>query len=120
MSAGHPGRGGTAGGAAAEGPLRVAVAVERCVASGQCAQLAPAVFDQGESDGVVVLLDPAPPAGEGAAVRMAEEMCPVGAIRVGPLAGPGADHTKATERRPADGADPAPRRNGVGGGPRVN
>ncbi|WP_016698569.1 4Fe-4S domain-containing protein [Actinoalloteichus spitiensis] len=78
----HPASGGAPGGGAEAGALRVAVVADRCVASGQCAQLAPGVFDQGESDGVVVLLDPEPPVGRAAAVRLAEEMCPVGAIRL--------------------------------------
>ena len=53
-----------------------------CVASGMCAATAPAVFTQGESDGVVRVLLPEVPESERAAVRDAAECCPVGALKI--------------------------------------
>jgi ferredoxin len=40
--------------------MRVEVDVRKCVASGQCALIAPEVFDQRDDAGVVVLLDEQP------------------------------------------------------------
>jgi ferredoxin len=51
-----------------------------CIGSGNCARTAAATFTQDETDGIVVLLDPDPPADQRAAVRVAAEQCPVGAI----------------------------------------
>nr|WP_030056093.1 MULTISPECIES: ferredoxin [Streptomyces] len=53
-----------------------------CCASGNCVLLAPAVFDQSEADGQVVVLDPQPPVELWPAVREAVEVCPVVAITV--------------------------------------
>ncbi|MFF9127827.1 ferredoxin [Streptomyces sp. NPDC014889] len=53
----------------------------RCVASGQCALSAPAVFDQND-DGKVIVLDAAPPLAEHSRARQAAALCPAGAIRV--------------------------------------
>ena len=61
--------------------MHVIVDVERCCGAGQCALLAPRVFDQ-QDDGIVVLLDPAPPPELHAAVREAACVCPGSAIRV--------------------------------------
>lgn len=61
--------------------MRVIVDVERCCGAGQCALLAPKVFDQ-RDDGIVVLLDPTPPTGLQAAVREAACVCPGVAIRI--------------------------------------
>jgi ferredoxin len=52
------------------------------VASGQCAATAPGVFDQRESDGVVVLLTDTPPGGAAADVEYAAASCPAQAIHV--------------------------------------
>jgi ferredoxin len=62
--------------------MKVIVDQEKCVASGQCVVVAPDVFDQRDSDGVVVLLDAAPPAGQAEDVRHAAEVCPALAITV--------------------------------------
>jgi ferredoxin len=43
-------------------------------------RLAPEVFDQGEEDGIVVLLDATPPEQQHKAVREAACVCPSGAI----------------------------------------
>ena len=52
------------------------------MASGQCVVAAPDVFDQRDEDGVVVLLDPAPPAEQDGDVRQAAAVCPALAITV--------------------------------------
>jgi ferredoxin len=43
---------------------------------------APAVFTQGDEDGIVVLLQAHPGPAEKAGVEQAETLCPVGAIHV--------------------------------------
>ncbi len=53
-----------------------------CASSGQCAALAPRVFDQRDEDGVVVVLDENPPDELAEAVRQAESACPSGAIKI--------------------------------------
>jgi ferredoxin len=62
--------------------MKVLVDQDKCVASGQCVVAAPDVFDQRDSDGVVVLLDAAPPAGQAEDVRHAAAVCPALAIAV--------------------------------------
>lgn len=53
-----------------------------CVASGMCAVTAPAVFTQGESDGVVQVLLSDVPESERTAVRDAAGLCPVSALKI--------------------------------------
>jgi ferredoxin len=60
--------------------VRVVADRDRCSGAGMCAAVAPEVFDQSEEDGVVVVLDPEPPAGSLAAVTEAVTLCPVAAI----------------------------------------
>lgn len=60
--------------------MKVEVEQSSCVASGQCVMTAPAVFDQSEEDGKVVVLDPAPASPEHGRVRQAAAMCPGSAI----------------------------------------
>ena len=62
--------------------MRVAVDQHKCVSSGNCALALPAVFDQREDDGVVVLLDESPPEELLDEVLEAEDMCPAQAILV--------------------------------------
>ncbi|MFC4031178.1 ferredoxin [Streptomyces polygonati] len=62
--------------------MRVHVDQEKCCGSGQCVLAAPDVFDQRADDGIVLLLDPRPPAGIHAEVRDAAAFCPAGAITV--------------------------------------
>ncbi|WP_406311929.1 ferredoxin [Streptosporangium sp. NBC_01639] len=62
--------------------MRVTIEEGRCIGAGQCVLAAARVFDQREEDGVVVLLDPAPPDEESAAVREAAALCPALAIEV--------------------------------------
>jgi ferredoxin len=70
--------------------VRVSVDQDVCCGAGQCVLLVPEVFDQ-RDDGVVVLLDPAPPEERRTAVREAAAVCPSGAIHLDP----------ATVRRPS-------------------
>src|SRR5699024_9383173 len=63
---------------------RVRIEADRnvCIGAGQCVMVAPEVFDQGEEDGLVEVLDTAPPKDRAAVVREAELLCPSGAITV--------------------------------------
>jgi ferredoxin len=62
--------------------MKVTVDTGRCVASGQCALLAPDIFDQRDDDGTVALLNDRPPAEHHDTVHHAELVCPSGAITV--------------------------------------
>lgn len=62
--------------------MKVDVDQDRCIAAGQCVVAAPDVFDQRDSDGVVVLLTHTPPAEGRADVEHAAAVCPAQAIRV--------------------------------------
>lgn len=62
--------------------LEIVVDQDRCVAAGHCVVSAPQIFDQREEDGVVVLLDPRPPAGAHDDVHEAALLCPAAVIRV--------------------------------------
>jgi ferredoxin len=62
--------------------MRVSVDASRCCGAGLCALTAPAVFDQSEHDGTVLLLEPDPPAAVQDAVRRAATFCPNAVIRV--------------------------------------
>jgi ferredoxin len=60
--------------------VRVTVDRERCCSAGNCSIEAPTVFDHSDDDGVVILLDPAPPESLWPAVRSAALRCPSQAI----------------------------------------
>ncbi|WP_033345018.1 ferredoxin [Catenuloplanes japonicus] len=62
--------------------MRVEFDEPRCVAAGQCAMIAPDVFDQRDDDGVAIVLDaePGPDLHDG--VREAAAVCPAAAIRL--------------------------------------
>jgi ferredoxin len=62
--------------------MRVEVDAERCIGSGVCALVAPDVFDQRDDDGVVVLLDPHPPAEHHDAAHDAATRCPAAVIEI--------------------------------------
>ncbi len=62
------------------GAVRVKVDEHRCVGAGQCAWIAPKVFDQRASDGIVMLLQPHPGPEDLPWVREAVERCPARAI----------------------------------------
>jgi ferredoxin len=63
-------------------PVKVTIDFGKCISSGQCVLAAPEVFDQREEDGLVELLDAAPPAELAADVRQAAALCPALAILV--------------------------------------
>ncbi|MFI0191352.1 ferredoxin [Streptomyces sp. NPDC017082] len=62
--------------------MKVVADYDKCCAAGQCAVLAPDVFDQDEDDGVVVILDEEPAAVLHDAVLRAVTACPGAALRV--------------------------------------
>ncbi|MEU4240759.1 ferredoxin [Actinoplanes sp. NPDC026619] len=64
--------------------MEITVDQDLCCGAGQCAMLAPDVFDQRDSDGVVILLDPAPPPALLGVVEDAVAVCPASAISVKP------------------------------------
>ncbi len=66
-------------------PLRPGVRADRglCVGAGVCARIAPAVFDQDEEEGLVVVLDGHPEDAAAEAARRAVEGCPSGALSIG-------------------------------------
>ncbi|GAB3963662.1 ferredoxin [Streptomyces sparsus] len=52
----------------------------KCIGAGQCALIAPEVFDQRADDGLAVLVEEHPGSEHLEAVREAGESCPLGAI----------------------------------------
>jgi ferredoxin len=62
--------------------MKVSVDTDKCIGSGQCVLTAPGVFDQRDEDGIVVLLNPDPPADVAADVQQAAALCPALAITV--------------------------------------
>jgi ferredoxin len=60
--------------------MRITVDDSRCIGAGQCVLNAPAVFDQREEDGIVILLDAAPEGTTQETARRAARLCPAGAI----------------------------------------
>jgi len=61
--------------------FKVRVNEHKCIGAGQCVLRAPQVFDQ-RDDGIVVLLDAAPPPHLHAATRKAADLCPAEAITI--------------------------------------
>ncbi|MFF2331768.1 MULTISPECIES: ferredoxin [unclassified Streptomyces] len=64
--------------------MNVTVDEDKCCGAGQCVLIAPEVFDQRDDDGIVVLLDAAPPKERHTAVREAAAVCPAAAIQFTP------------------------------------
>jgi ferredoxin len=62
--------------------MKVTADPEICVASGQCALLAPSTFTQRDEDGIVEVLIPEPGPDQQEAVRHAVLTCPSGALRL--------------------------------------
>jgi ferredoxin len=60
--------------------MRVTVDRDRCIGAGNCALLAPSVFDQEPDDAVVRLLNSSPPETERPAVQEAVDRCPAAVI----------------------------------------
>jgi ferredoxin len=53
---------------------------DKCVGAGQCARIAPEVFDQSEENGLVVVLDAEPGGTLLSAVHEAVDLCPAQAL----------------------------------------
>ncbi|WP_371495873.1 ferredoxin [Kitasatospora sp. NBC_00374] len=62
--------------------MQVIIDQDRCCGSGQCVLTVPAVFDQGEEDGLVRLLQESPGPELAADVRLAAALCPGNVITV--------------------------------------
>ena len=62
--------------------MKVVADSAKCCGSGMCVLTDPAVFDQSEDDGTVVVLVPEPSEDHHAAAREAAALCPAGAITV--------------------------------------
>jgi len=62
--------------------MRIFIDQGKCVGAGQCVFAAPEVFDQGEDDGLVVLLQDEPSDELSDAVHDAAHLCPALAIKV--------------------------------------
>ncbi len=62
--------------------MRVLIDQNKCCGAGQCVMVAPAVFDQRDEDGIVILLDAEPPPEQFESVRQAIRVCPALAIAV--------------------------------------
>jgi ferredoxin len=62
--------------------MHVIIDTDKCIASGSCVITAPAVFDQRDDDGIVVLLAERPAPEHADAVRSAAHKCPTLAITV--------------------------------------
>jgi len=64
--------------------MRIEFDEPRCVAAGQCAMVAPELFDQRDHDGVAIVLDETPGADRYDQAREAAAVCPAAAIRLVP------------------------------------
>ncbi|GIF19316.1 ferredoxin [Actinoplanes tereljensis] len=62
--------------------MRVEFDEPKCVAAGQCAMVAPDIFDQRDDDGVAIVLDATPGPEHFDEVREAAAVCPAAAIRL--------------------------------------
>ena len=62
--------------------MRIHADQERCTSAGNCARVAPELFDQRDDDGVVIVLNENPSVDLEASARDAEGLCPARAITV--------------------------------------
>ena len=62
--------------------MKITINRDACIGAGRCLGAAPAVFDQSNDDGLVVLLNPSPGAEEQERVRAAADACPARALTV--------------------------------------
>ena len=62
--------------------MKVIVDLDVCQAHGDCVVAAPEIFDLGEEDDVVTVIDPEPGEELRAAAERAVQDCPVTAIRI--------------------------------------
>lgn len=60
--------------------MKITVYPDKCVGVGQCVLAAPALFDQNEDDGIVVLLKQTLDTSDYDAARTAARLCPAVAI----------------------------------------
>ncbi|MEU0744476.1 ferredoxin [Streptomyces sp. NPDC006134] len=60
--------------------MKIAADTDRCVGAGQCVRTAPELFDQGEDDGLVVVLDAEPGEALLPAAGEAVDLCPARAL----------------------------------------
>lgn len=60
--------------------IKITVFPERCIAAGNCYEIAAKYFDQDPDDGTVVLLKSEVDDGDGELLARAAATCPVGAI----------------------------------------
>jgi ferredoxin len=60
--------------------MRIEADLERCVGAGQCVLTEPALFDQNEEDGRVVVLVTEVDGDRAVAAREAVQVCPSGAL----------------------------------------
>ncbi|WZO48243.1 ferredoxin [Microbacterium sp. LWH11-1.2] len=63
--------------------MSITVQSDACVGAGQCALVAPDVFDQ-DDDGIVLLLEPDPQGSDLEAATRAVRLCPARAISLAP------------------------------------
>ncbi|GAA1719231.1 ferredoxin [Fodinicola feengrottensis] len=62
--------------------MRIVADRERCIGAGQCVRVAPELFDQDESEGIVVVLRENPPPELAEAATEAAQLCPSQAIAI--------------------------------------
>ncbi|HWF54209.1 MAG TPA: ferredoxin [Solirubrobacteraceae bacterium] len=62
--------------------MRVIVDVDVCAAHGDCVVAAPEIFDLGDDDDVVTVINPEPDEALRASAEQAVSDCPVSAIRI--------------------------------------
>jgi ferredoxin len=60
--------------------MRLRVDADQCIGAGQCVLIAPAVFDQDEDDGTVVLLHESVSPDQEVAIKEAVNSCPARVI----------------------------------------
>jgi ferredoxin len=62
--------------------MKIVAHVDKCIAAGHCAKVAPQLFGQDEDTGLVVLLKEVPAADERALAERAARLCPALAIEL--------------------------------------
>jgi len=60
----------------------ISVSLDLCIGSGNCARIAPGVFDQDPEEGYAIVVDSSPERRSHAAVREAAAVCPATAITI--------------------------------------
>lgn len=62
--------------------MKISIEPHKCIGAGQCVLKAPAVFDQQEEDGIVILLNENPDGADETAARTAARVCPAEVIHI--------------------------------------